>query len=251
VGALPASPAGRGSPPGSDALDLVDAAIAQRQKFRRDLFWLVTAQRPVRPGATLLVHSPDARAAVVAWTRMVLAAAAHRGWRGSVHLWGEQAPGWRHPWGPPHDLAWANDSFAARAQPAALVRIAGTGADLLFGLEAGLHRFHGLAGEPCHVWVDALEAKAELSDAEWIALPGPPVPRAPRGAAMRDAAVAGDHVTVGGEQLDVAWADLARRLEEAAILRVLAARAQPDAGDPLWAWDHPLALLEAIQPRVP
>jgi ATP-dependent Clp protease ATP-binding subunit ClpC len=223
-----------------DAVDLIDAAIAQRQRFRRELFWLLTAQQPMSPGATLLVHSPDARAAVVAWTRMVLAAAAHRGWRGTVHLWGEQAPGWRHPWGPPHDLAWTNDSFASRAAPAALVRIAGSGADLLFGLESGLHRYHGLAGEPCHVWVDALEPKAELSDAEWSALPGPPVPRAARGTAMRDAAVAGDHVTVAGEQIDVAWTDLARRLEEAALVRVLAAR---DGGDPLWLWDHPLAAL--------
>src|SRR5262249_33436268 len=104
-----------------DAIDLIDAAIAQRQKFRRDLFWLVTAQQPIRPGATMLVHSPDARAAVVAWTRLVLAAAACRGWRGSVHVWGEQAPSWRHPWGPPHDLACVGGSFAARRAPARLL----------------------------------------------------------------------------------------------------------------------------------
>jgi ATP-dependent Clp protease ATP-binding subunit ClpC len=227
-----------------DAVDLIDAAIAQRQKFRRDLFWLVTAQKPVHPGATLLVHSPDARAAVVAWTRLVLAAAALHGWRGSLHLWGEQAPGWKHAWGPPHDLVWADDSFAARPAPAALVRVSGSGADLLLGLESGLHRFHGLAGEPCHVWVDALEARTEFSDEEWRALPGPPVPRAARGPAMRDAAIAGDHVLVAGEQLDIAWADLAPRLAEAAIIRVLAARTARDGADPLWVWDHPLAELE-------
>ena len=227
-----------------DAIDLIDAAIAQRQRFRRDLFWLVTAHQPVRPGATLLVHSPDARAAVATWTKLALEAAAHRAWRGSVHLWGEQAPGWHHTWGPPHDLAWVNDSVSARPAPAALVRIAGTGADLLFGLEAGLHRFHGLAGEPCHVWVDALEAKTELSDAEWAALPGPPVPRAVRGTPMRDAVVGGDRTLVAGDDVDLPWAELAHRLEEAAVVRVLAARARPDGEAELWAWDHPLATLD-------
>jgi len=224
-----------------DAIDLIDAAVAQRQKFRRDLFWLVTAQKPVRPGATLLVHSPDARAAVVAWTRLVLEAAAHRQWRGSVHLWGEQAPGWHHPWGPPHDLAWARSSFAARAHPAALVRIAGPGADVLFGLEAGLHRLHGLAGEPCHVWVDALEPRTEFSEAEWAALPGPPVPRTPRGAPMRDAVVDGDRTLVAGDDLELPWAELPGRLEEAALVRVLAPRAKDDGE--LWVWDRPLAAL--------
>jgi hypothetical protein len=224
-----------------DAIDLIDGAIAQRQRFRRDLFWLVTAQRPVRPGATLLVHSPDARPAVVAWVRFALAAAAHHGWRGTVQLWDEQAPGWRPPWGPPHDLAWANETFPHAPAAVALVRIAGPGADLLFGLEAGLHRFHGLAGEPCHVWVDALEPKAEFTDAEWSALPGPPVPRAPRGAAMRDAAIAGDRMRVVGEELDIGWADLPARLEEAAIIRVLTARARRD--EALWAWQPSLAEL--------
>jgi hypothetical protein len=223
-----------------DAVDLIDVAIASRQQFRRDLFWLLTAQRPVCPGATLLVHSPDARAAVVAWTRLVLAAAALRDWRATVHLWGEQAPGWRHAWGPPHDLAWVNDSFAARAAPAALVRIAGAGADVLFGLESGLHRFHGIAGEPCHVWVDALEPRAELSDLEWGALPGPPIPRPARGTPIRDAVVGGDRTLVAGDDIEVPWADLPRRLDEAALARLLGG----DGLDALWLWDHPLAALD-------
>src|SRR5439155_22318400 len=89
-----------------DAVDLIDAAVGRRHQFRRELFFLLTALRPQRPGVTLLVHSPDARAAVVEWCRIVLGAAAHLGWRGSVHVWGEQAPGWHHPWGPPHDRTW-------------------------------------------------------------------------------------------------------------------------------------------------
>jgi hypothetical protein len=212
-----------------DAVDLIDTAFEQRRAFRRALFWLVTALRPVQPGATLLVHTPDARAAVTAWSRLVLAAADARGWRGALHLWGEQGPGWHQPWGPPHDLAWVTEQLAARPAAAALVRVTGPGADLLLGLEAGLHRFHGLAGEPCHVWVDALEPRAAFSDEEWRALPGPPVPRAARGAAMRDAEVGGDRTLVAGEDVEIAWGELATRLEEAAIVRVLAvARADAD-----------------------
>jgi hypothetical protein len=129
------------------------------------------------------------------------------------------------------------------------VRVAGTGADLLLGLEAGLHRFHGLAGEPCHVWVDALEPRAELSEAEWGALPGPPIPRAPRGTPVRDAVVGGDRTLVAGEDIEIAWSDLAHRLEEAAIVRVLALAGLPEhasAFDKLWTWEHPLAKLEAL-----
>jgi ATP-dependent Clp protease ATP-binding subunit ClpC len=230
-----------------DAVDLIDGAIAQRHKFRRDLFWLLCALRPQRPGVTLLVHSPDARAAVVAWIRLVLGAAAHHGWRGSLHLWGEKTPSWRQPWGPPRDRAWADEHLAQRAPAAALVRIAGTGADTLFGLEAGLHRFTGLAGEPCHVWVDALEPKCEFTDAEWLALPGPPTPVPARGAPLRDVNVPGDVVLVNTEEIEPAWSELAQRLPEAAIIPVIDAiehaghGCRYDKGDELWKWTHPLA----------
>ncbi|HEU0031538.1 MAG TPA: AAA family ATPase [Kofleriaceae bacterium] len=229
-----------------DAVDLIDAAIFHRHKFRRDLFWLVTALRPQRPGATLLVHTPDARAAVTAWVRAMLGAADHLGMRGAVHVWGETAPGWRPGkpprWGPPHDLGWATDRLASHPQAAALVRITGAGADLLFGLEAGLHRFHKLAGDACHVWVDLLEPKAELSDDEWNVITGPPTPRAPRGAPMREAAIDGDHVIVDGDEVDVPWSELAARLPEVAVARLLPALAT-DAVDKLWIWEHPLAVL--------
>ncbi len=229
-----------------DAIDLIDGAILQRHKFRRDLFWLLTALRPVRPGVTLLVHSPDARAAVTVWVKLALEAAEQHGWRGSVHLWNESAPGWRPPWGPPHDLAWARDELAARAPTAALLRVQGNGADLLLGLEAGLHRFHGLAGEPCHVWVDLLEPKSELTDAEWLALPGPPSPRGPRGAPIREASITGDQIMVDGEELEVPFRELGARLAEAAVARLIPALAKPDGIEKLWIWERPLQGLEAL-----
>jgi ATP-dependent Clp protease ATP-binding subunit ClpC len=223
-----------------DAVDLIDGAIVQRQRFRRDLFWLVTALRPIRPGATLLVHSPDARAAVRAWVELVIHAAELRGWRAYVHAWGDEQPGWRHPWGPPRDLAWAREHLG---HVAAIVRIAGAGADLLFGLEAGLHRFHGLAGDACHVWVDPLEPRGEFSDVEWERLQTPPPPPRPaRGLPLRDVHIDGDELAIDGDELDLPWRDLPRRLEEAAVVRVLAAFGTEDGMDALWKWANPTSL---------
>ncbi|MEO8705895.1 MAG: AAA family ATPase [Kofleriaceae bacterium] len=226
-----------------DALDLIDGAIFQRHKFRRDLFGLLTALRPVRPGAMLLVHSPDARPAVVAYTRMVLEAAALQGWYGTLQLWGETAPSWKHAWGPPHDLEWAKEHLAQRAPQCVLLRIEGSGADLLFGLEGGLHRFHGLAGEACHVWVDLLEPRSELADEEWAELPGPEQ-RPPRGSPMRELVIDADHVVVDDEEVDVPWRELAERLREVAVARLIPAL-KTDTIEKLWAWDRPLAAIEA------
>ncbi|MGE5184280.1 MAG: AAA family ATPase [Acidobacteriota bacterium] len=234
-----------------DAVELIDAAVANRHQFRRDLFFLLTGLRPQRAGATLLVHSPDARAAIVEWVKLVLGAASHLGWRGSVHVWGEQGAGWHHPWGPPHDRAWVEDGRLT--QPAALVRIAGTGADVLCQLEAGLHRFTGLAGEPCHAWVDALEPKTEFSDLEWATLPTPPQPKPARGQPFREIDVPGDRVIVHEEELDVPWHELAARLPEAAVVRVIDAaqhaghKCRYDVGETLWKWDNPLAQLNPAQ----
>jgi hypothetical protein len=88
---------------------------------------------------------------------------------------------------------------------------------------------------------------------------------------VRDTVVGGDRTLVDGESIEIAWAELAPRLEEAAIVRVLAA-AHADAGsledgtvppglaalacqvaaemsplDPLWTWEHPLARLEKAE----
>jgi hypothetical protein len=237
-----------------DAVDLIDGAVALRHRFRRELFFLITGLRPQRAGVTLLVHSPDARAAVVAWVKLVLGAASHHGWRASVHVFGEQASGWRHPWGPPHELAWVD---AHLTQTAALVRIAGTGSDVLFQLEAGLQRFTGLAGEPCHVWVDALEPKCELSDLEWATLPTPPVPRPARGTPFREIDTTGDSVIVNEEELDVPWHELAQRLPEAAVVRVLDAHLHAghgcrfDQSARMWKWENPLAALNPAQGSPP
>ncbi len=233
-----------------DAVDLIDNAVVQRNKFRRDLFWLMCGLRPQRPGITLLVHSPDSGQATAAWVRLVLDAAAEHGWRGNVHIWNDDAPGWKHPWGQPRDRSWAHGSGAVA--PAALVRVAGSGAETLLGLEAGLHKFVGLAGEPCHVWVDLLEPKVEFADFEWDALPGPPTPRAARGQPMREVTVGADRVSVFGDEIVPPWRELGKRLAEAACARLLVGlehqghKCRYDR-DTFWQYENPLAL--AVKPE--
>jgi len=215
-----------------DAVDLIEGAVLQRQRFRRDLFWLVLATRPQRPGVTLLVHSPDARAAVTAWVELVFAAAEARNWRATLHVWGER--GWREP-----------SSIKSVSPTSALVRVAGTGADLLLGLEVGLHKFIGLAGEPCHLWVDTISPRAELSDVEWSALPQPPSPRRIGGSAFRVVTMTTDRVRVDDEEIEPAWSELAARLEEAAVIRILDALEHVGHGcrfdklNTFWTWERP------------
>jgi ATP-dependent Clp protease ATP-binding subunit ClpC len=229
-----------------DAVDLIDAAVAQRDRFRQDLFFLLTALRPLRPGATLLVHTPNARAAVVEWVRIAVRSAHALGWHGQVHIFGESAPGWTHAWGPPHDRVWVEDELPRVAPQAALVRIAGTGADVLYALEAGLHEFRGLAGDPCHVWVDPVEPKSHFTELEWGVLPGPPQPKPAIGSAFRVVDVPGDSVTVNEEEIEVTYKQLAERLPAAAVIRVIDALAHAghkcryDKGDQLWMWTNPL-----------
>lgn len=248
-----------------DAMDLVDSAIGRRAAFRSTLFWLLVALRHHSDGAFLLVHSPDARPAVTAWAHMVVTACVHEGWTPTVHLWGETAKSWfdgRVMWGPPHDANWVARELAAVNPPSLLLRVAGRGANLLLGLEGGLQRFHGLAGAPCHVWVDpieprikALEAYAEairyrkltetlgLLDIEWLALPTPAT-RPPRGAPIREQTIDGT-IVVGDREVDLPWRALGGRLREAAVERVLAALATATV-DKLWQWERAFAEVEKM-----
>jgi ATP-dependent Clp protease ATP-binding subunit ClpC len=230
-----------------DAVELIDTAVAQRQQFRRHWFWLRTALKPIRPGATLLVHSPDARMAVTAYVKMLAAAAHAHGWPIRIHFHNEKPAGWKWHWGPAKDREWIEESFTPnRAQTAVLVRIAGQGADLLFGLEQGLHRIHGVAGEPAHVWVDLLEPRAEILDEEWDTLPCAPSDRPARGAPLYEVTVGKENVSrVIGSDVEIDWDDLPARLAERAAWRL--ALTPRDNHDQLWVWERPLQALEAAR----
>ncbi|HEY4240720.1 MAG TPA: AAA family ATPase [Kofleriaceae bacterium] len=221
-----------------DAVELIDAAIAQRQRFRRALFWLLTANLGSAAGATLLVHSPDHRAAAHEWLQFAVAAAAKRGWRTRLRTWAFDR------WGDPISV----EEFAKRGETAALLHVHGTGADLLFGLEHGLHRFQGLGGAPAHVWVQALEPIAEATEEDELRWPGPPVPKQPRGQPLRDAPMSGE-ITAFGEPQGIRWREAPERIEELSVLALLAALDkkpdEDDERDPVAAlyearWEHPL-----------
>ena len=231
-----------------DAVDLIDGAELQRQQFRRDWFWLRTALRAQRPGATLLVSSPDARMAVTAYVKMLARAASAHGWPIFIHFHNEKPANWAWHWGPPRDRAWIEDDFTPnRAQTAALVRIIGQGADLLFGLEAGLHRMHGVAGEAAHVWVDLLEWRGEILDEEWNTLPCPP-DRPARGSPMFEVTVGKPGPShVDSVDIGLDWDELGERLAERAAWRLqLTAR---DEHDQLWVWERPLRHLEEARAK--
>jgi hypothetical protein len=122
---------------------------------------------------------------------------------------------------------------------------------VLFGLEGGLQRFSGLAGEPCHVWVDLLEQRVDFNDAEWLLLPGPPTPQPARGTPFREIIVNADRVLVGGNEIEPPWGELGRRLEEAAVTRVLEAFEHQGHGcrydklEEFWVYGTPLGLAAA------
>jgi ATP-dependent Clp protease ATP-binding subunit ClpC len=231
-----------------DAVDLIEGAILQRQQFRRDWFWLRTALKPIRPGATLLVHSPDARMAVTAYVKMLAAAADALGWPIWIHFHNEKPANWKWHWGPGRDREWIEDDFTPnRAQTAVLVRIAGQGADLLFGLEKGLHRMHGVAGEAAHVWVDLLEPRAEILDDEWNTLPCAPSDRPPRGSPAFEVTATGKGPSLHyGVDLDIPWDEMPERLAERAAY-VLQFESDHDT---LWLWERPLQALEAARKKL-
>jgi hypothetical protein len=104
-----------------------------------------------------------------------------------------------------------------------LVRVRGPGAALVLGLEAGAHRFIGIAKEsPCHLVVRCLAFTVDFDDAAWLklgALAAPAV--APRGKVDREYPDA-DTLIVRGATLAMTWRERWARLEEIG-LAVLAA----------------------------
>jgi hypothetical protein len=87
------------------------------------------------------------------------------------------------------------------------------------------------------VWVDTLEQRTEFTDPQWLALPAPPIPRPARGEPLREVTVTGDRVVVANEHVyEIPWHELAGRLEETQIDRVLASSLTTDGLDGLWKW---------------
>jgi hypothetical protein len=125
------------------------------------------------------------------------------------------------PWGAPRSADAVLDEL--REHPgqlrSILVRIAGKGAGLLYGREAGKHRFHGIAAvDPCHVIVHRVAMRATPEEAEWstAAVASPWPTEIPKGLVDREHADA-DEVRIFDEAFAVPWAEYGARIEEIAL----------------------------------
>jgi ATP-dependent Clp protease ATP-binding subunit ClpC len=204
--------------------DVVAMAAPLLGPLRRKLFWLLTALAPRRDGVTLAAHGVDSPHGLERWARMVMTSASERGYAVHAHLRHGKAADWPEgrPWGAPRSGAVVAKELAERPGQvrSILIRIGGKGSGLLYGREAGNHRFARLgAVDPCHVIVERVMMRAAIADIEWAwAAVASPWPTAvPKGVMDRDHPADADGVTVRETWIDVPWDEHAGRLEEVAL----------------------------------
>jgi hypothetical protein len=222
-------------------------ALPMILQFRRRLFWLLSALAPRRDGVTLAAHGVDSPHGLERWAHMVLASAVARGHVATAHYRHGKGADWPEgrPWGAPRAGADVAKDLAERPGQirSILIRIAGKGSGLLYGREAGNHRFAGIAAvDPCHVIVQRVAARAGLLDIEWTsAAVASPWPTAvPKGEMERDHPRDGDGVTVRGTWVDVPWAEHGARLEEVALADLQALFAADPSVDLAALWQGEL-----------
>ncbi len=111
---------------------------------------------------------------------------------------------------------------------------------MVLGLEAGVHRFHGVAKiDPCHLVVRVMALSTEFTDEQWreLATLAAPAP-SPRGAVDR---VYREQVEVAGAPLEVPVAEHGERLEAIGLAVIAAGLARGLTVDEL----YPTALGQA------
>jgi hypothetical protein len=199
-----------------------------------------------RDAIALVAHGPDHAAGLVAWTRAILDACEQRGWQVTAHL--RPSEGGGDPikpgasWGGTRTPAQIRDRFEARADGAAgtatpsgsmtrgdtrsiLLRVRGDGCALLLGLEAGLHRFHGIARvDPCHVTVEAVASFIDFSDVVWASplLQANRPTSPPKQTPARTHTPRGDSTMIDDvREVEIPFAQYAARLEEIAVEQIL------------------------------
>ncbi|MBK9032459.1 MAG: ATP-dependent Clp protease ATP-binding subunit [Myxococcales bacterium] len=224
--------------------DDVEPAVAMvaplERTFARAMFWLAVARREQRDEITLGLSATDHPRALGHWVTALLAEAERRGWTITAHstVARDPAPNWpiARVWGPPRTRAWlAGQTGPDGGLRNALVRVRGPGAACLLGLEAGAHRYFGIAKEsPCHLVVRRLALATEFTDAEWLKLATLAPPAAtPRGPVERehpdDASV-----IVRGTKLALPWVEQWARLEEVALTVIAAELAAGRTADELY-----------------
>jgi hypothetical protein len=195
------------------------------------MFWLLVARVEKRDQIAIVAHGPDHPAGLARWIRCALDVCERHAWSVAAHLRPAEGGGepWRTgaSWGPPKTIAQIRDVLELRPDHvrSILLRVRGQGSALLFGLERGLHRFHGLAKiDPCHATVEPVASWIEFTDAVWasplLASNRPTSP--PKVTPVRTHPVRGELVLVdGAREVDVPATEYAARLEEIAVETIL------------------------------
>ena len=230
--------------------DEVEAAVEMVEpllrSFARAMFWLAVSRRVERDDITLALSAPEHPRALGRWVTGLLGEANRRGWTITAHatLARDPSPTWpaERMWGPPRSRAWLADQTGPDGGLRnALVRVRGAGAACLLGLEAGAHRFFGIAKDsPCHLVVRRAALATEFTDEQWLQLAALVAPAvAPRGPVEREYPD-DDFVIVRGLKYDLPWAEQWARLEEVALAVIAAERAAGRSVDEL----YPVVLVE-------
>ncbi|MEZ4402513.1 MAG: AAA family ATPase [Kofleriaceae bacterium] len=211
------------APLGSDdvaaAVALVEPMV---RAFEHAMFWLAVARREARDEITLALSAPEHHAGLSRWVSGLLGACGARGWAITAHATAARDPDPLRVdvggWGRARDRAWLAEQVAAGALRTVLLRVRGPGAACLLGLEAGAHRFVGIAPTtPCHLVIRRVALATEFTAPQWARLAATAAPAAvPRGAVERE------HpderaVVVRGARLELPWPAYFARLEQVGL----------------------------------
>jgi len=233
---------------GGDVDEVAAMAGPLGRRFATAMFWLAVARLEQRDAITLAVSAPELPLPLERWVAALLAEAPTRGWTITAHLHGtrDASPTWPESrvWGPPRTATWLADKLAGGSYGLRnlLLRVRGPGAACLLGLEAGTHRFVGIAKlNPCHLVVRRIALTTDFDDATWLkvgALAAPPQPGKGNFERLHPDP---DHVVARAVRVDVPWSAYMSRLEEVGLAVIERALGDDQAVSDL----YPVELTEA------
>lgn len=222
---------------GEDTSTLRQDAERAREKFREALAFALVAQEKRKNTVTLMCKELDSKRALDRWLLPLLDDVGRRGWTALAHLDGDKDPPSQGTWpagrrfGPPRSVDEARGRVEApdRTFRNVILRVEGDHAGVWLALERGLHRFAGFtAGDPAHLDITLVAARATLTDAEWIE-PDLEPPNAQAAEALSRQAPAravradvDEVLLVGGARtVEIAFADYWPKFEQIALEHLL------------------------------
>lgn len=209
--------------------DWVEEGEQTYRQFRRELFYLLMAQREVRDEITLALYDINGAGVYEQWLMPLLGELERRKWTLQAHV-KERGYDWpqERGWGPPHDATWLETEFLrAGTKRELLLRVTGPYAGCVLGVEAGVHRFVGYypKSDPAHLVIVRMAMRTELSNKEWLdpeLIARPPTPTS-KSAVAREREAGRDLVRVVERERTVklADADYWRDIEQVAVEHLL------------------------------